>query len=82
MLSTHTEQLAGGVSVAGLDESWRDVPAICATESGVGEDNPTDPDSLTPGQKRQAVVLQLEHVSSFHLVLSIDACCTTGRNFM
>jgi len=56
-----------------------------ATESGWGDDNPEDPNNLTPLQQNQSVVFKMEHKDCFIVKLSIDcsgATCGGGRNFL
>ena len=70
---TPAEQEAAGVSLDGAD-GWDDIPAVCASRAGIGEDNPTNPNTLTAEQQARVAVLQLDAVSSFDLLLSIDQC--------
>jgi hypothetical protein len=42
--------------------------------------NPTSPEVLTAEQKRSAIMLQLDQVSSFSVRIGVYGCCSPGRN--
>ena len=53
-----------------------------ATTYGVGGDNPFSTYALTPLQANRSIMFMFESVSEFRVRYAIDACCTTGRNFL
>ena len=57
-------------------------PLVCATNRGIGADNPSDGNSLTSLQRSRSIMSMIEYKSSFHVRLALSGCCTTGRNYL
>ena len=55
---------------------------FCGTQVGTGDDNPTDPDDLTPLQLSRSIAFTFSKKSCFYLTYSVSCCMNTGRNFL
>ena len=55
-------------------------PILCATEGGVGTDNPSDPYDLNLVQQRRAAMFTFERVSSFRVRFTVSGGIGSGRN--
>ena len=65
-----------------VGETLQGTTKFCATQVGIGGDNPADPDNLTPLQADRSVAFTFFRKPCFYLTYSIDCCMNTGRNFL
>ena len=61
---------------------WKTAPLFCGTTYGKGDDNPSDPTTLSFFERSRAIMVEVYNTSSFAVRHTILSCCTTGRNFV